>query len=158
MLFHASTLPPRSVAICALLLPLIGCGSPERGEDNLDPWGGGGAGDNGSNNSTGEDAGGSADDDEDAGSGRDDGGSSAGDGGLTDTGSSGGEEPPPDEPPGSPYAGGWDIGDCQDDIVATGTAIGEVVPDFTLYDQFGDQVRLYDFCHKAVYIVAGAFW
>ncbi len=64
----------------------------------------------------------------------------------------------PEQPPTSPYLGGWDIGDCQDSIVATGTGVGQVVPDFVLGDQNGDQVRLYDFCHKAVFLVAGAFW
>lgn len=68
-----------------------------------------------------------------------------------DTGDDGGT-------PESPYQGGWDIGDCQDDIVASGTQIGQVVPDFQLTDQFGDTVRLYDFCHKAVFITDGAFW
>jgi hypothetical protein len=58
----------------------------------------------------------------------------------------------------SPYQGGWDIGDCQDEVVATGTQIGQVVPDFQLTDQFGDTVRLHDFCHKAVFITDGAFW
>jgi hypothetical protein len=63
----------------------------------------------------------------------------------------------PDQPgvPGpSPYAGGWDIGACQDDIVAG----GDIAPDFTLADQNGDMVRLYDFCHKAVLLIEGAFW
>lgn len=96
--------------------------------------------------------------------GTDDGGDSGGsdgpgdDGPSEDEGDSGDDGDPVDEPPGSPYAGGWDIGTCQDQISPTGTGVGQVVPDFLLYDQFGDQVRLYDFCHEAVYIVAGAFW
>lgn len=70
---------------------------------------------------------------------------------MADTGDDGG-------PAGSPYAGGWDVGDCQDQIVATGTSVGGIVPDFQLTDQFGDTVRLYDFCHKAVFLTAGSFW
>ena len=69
-----------------------------------------------------------------------------------------GDDGVPDEPPTSPYIGGWDVGNCQDSINATGTGVGDVVPDFVLTDQHGDQVRLYDFCHKAVFLVAGAFW
>jgi hypothetical protein len=57
-------------------------------------------------------------------------------------------------PPQSPYVGGWDIGTCQDDIVAG----GDVVADFQLLDSHGDTVRLYDFCHKAVFLTDGAFW
>ena len=77
------------------------------------------------------------------------------DDGHADGGSDGGV---PQDPPTSPYIGGWDIGNCQDSIVATGTGVGQVVPDFVLTDQNGDQVRLYDFCHKAVFLTAGAFW
>lgn len=69
-----------------------------------------------------------------------------------------GDDGVPDEPPTSPYIGGWDVGGCQDAINASGTGVGQVVPDFVLTDQHGDQVRLYDFCHKAVFLVAGAFW
>ncbi len=54
-------------------------------------------------------------------------------------------------PPESPYQGGWDIGACQDE--ADGS-----IADFQLTDAFGDTVRLYDFCHKAVLLTAGSFW
>ena len=60
----------------------------------------------------------------------------------------------PGAPQPSPYAGGWDIGNCQDDIAAG----GDVVADFELLDANGDTVRLYDFCHKAVFLTDGAFW
>lgn len=69
----------------------------------------------------------------------------------TDDGSSSGGEPEVD-PPDSPYAGGWDIGECQQTISGT-----SVASDFTASDQFGDDVRLYDFCHKAVLVVVGSF-
>lgn len=74
---------------------------------------------------------------------------------------SGADEPPSADDGGpmeSPYVGGWDIGDCQDSTQSTGTAVGDVLPDFTLMDHNGDMVRLYDFCHKAVWLIEGAFW
>jgi hypothetical protein len=51
----------------------------------------------------------------------------------------------------SPYQGGWDIGNCQDEMSSE-------VADFQLIDSYGDQVRLYDFCHKAIMLTAGSFW
>jgi hypothetical protein len=51
----------------------------------------------------------------------------------------------------SPYQGGWDVGDCQDEMASQ-------VADFFLTDSFGDQIRLYDFCHKAIFLTAGSFW
>ena len=51
----------------------------------------------------------------------------------------------------SPYQGGWDVGDCQDEMQSE-------VADFFLTDSFGDQLRLYDFCHKAILLTAGSFW
>jgi len=63
-----------------------------------------------------------------------------------------------DGPMESPYIGGWDVGNCQNDIVSTGSGVGDIIPDFSLLDQNGDMVRLYDFCHKAVWLIEGAFW
>lgn len=58
-----------------------------------------------------------------------------------------------------PYTGGYGKDACADDIVATGgNTVGDIVADITLMDQFGDNVRLYDFCARAVLIVNGAFW
>ena len=51
----------------------------------------------------------------------------------------------------SPYQGGWDVGNCQDEMVSD-------VADFYLTDSYGDQIRLYDFCHKAIMLTAGSFW
>ncbi len=161
-----------SMGIAALSLSIAACAPPERGNNDYMPWGGielDGADDEGEEEDTenaDDDGDPSADGDGD--SGGDDGadGADAGDG-PSDGGDdgeppppddSGGEPPPPDEPPPSPYTGGWDIGTCQGDISPTGTGVGQVVPDFLLIDQYGDAVRLHDFCHKAVYIVAGAFW
>lgn len=160
-----SSIPP-FLPLSTLALSLMACAPPERGVQR-DPWGGididddsgEEAGDTGPgpDDDSGDDgAGGETGDPGDGGDdgGADDaGGSNSDDGGADDGG-----PPPEDEPPASPYVGGWDIGTCQDDIVPTGTGVGQVAPDFLLFDQFGDQVRLHDFCHKAVYIIAGAFW
>ena len=57
-----------------------------------------------------------------------------------------------------PYEGGWTIGACRDDIVATGQAVGQVANDFGLLDQFGETVHLHDFCDRTVWLVFAAFW
>lgn len=55
--------------------------------------------------------------------------------------------------------GGWHKADgCQDEISATGNEVGDVTADAEFMDQFGDTVRLYDFCDRAVLLVSGAFW
>ena len=57
-----------------------------------------------------------------------------------------------------PYAGGWTIGACRDDVEPTGNAAGQVANDFALTDQFGDTVHLHDFCDRVVWLVFAAFW
>ena len=57
-----------------------------------------------------------------------------------------------------PYTGGWAMGSCRGDLTDTGWAVGEVAQNFALMDQFGDTVRLHDFCDRAVMLVAAAFW
>lgn len=57
-----------------------------------------------------------------------------------------------------PYAGGWKIDACRDDIQPTGNTAGEVANDFSLLDQHGDQVTLHSFCDQVVYMVFAAFW
>ena len=57
-----------------------------------------------------------------------------------------------------PYKGGWPIDACRNDISPTGNGVGDIAPNFTLSDQYGDIVKLHDFCDKAVMLVAGAFW
>lgn len=128
-------------------------------EDDEDVGGASGDGDDpvGDGPAVGEDGGGMPDPDD---GGADD--SGADDGVDDGTGDDGvGDDPPSADDGGpmeSPYVGGWDIGDCQDATQSTGTAVGDVLPDFTLLDQHGDMVRLYDFCHKAVWLIEGAFW
>ena len=57
-----------------------------------------------------------------------------------------------------PYAGGWPIGACRHDIVSTGNEVGDIVEDFELLDQYGETVRLHDFCDRQVLLVSAAFW
>lgn len=80
-----------------------------------------------------------------------------GDGDPTDTG-----EPPACDGT-SPYMGGWDIGCCQDEMVPNGWApggvhVGTIMPDWTLTDQFGEAVRMWDFCHDAIWFEYVALW
>ena len=55
--------------------------------------------------------------------------------------------------------GGWkkDV-ECRDDIESTGNNVGDITADIELMDQFGETVRLYDFCGRAILLVSGAFW
>ncbi len=57
-----------------------------------------------------------------------------------------------------PYMGGWDITRCNQDPVATGDAVGQITSDFSVPDQYGEDVELYDFCQKTVLLVLGTFW
>jgi hypothetical protein len=57
-----------------------------------------------------------------------------------------------------PYLGGWPIGACRNDVVSTGNEVGDIAEDFELMDQYGEMVRLYDFCDRAVLLVGAAFW
>lgn len=92
----------------------------------------------------------------------------AGDGDGDPTGDPGdGDGDPTGDPPGcdgtSPYMGGWDIGCCQDEIVPNGWSpggvhVGTIMPDWTLTDQFGEAVRLWDFCHDAIWFEYVALW
>ncbi len=57
-----------------------------------------------------------------------------------------------------PYAGGWPIAACRDEIESTGDLEGEIVNDWALPDQFGETVRLHSFCDRTVLLVGAAFW
>ena len=58
-----------------------------------------------------------------------------------------------------PYLGGWAKDrQCADSVSATGDSVGAVTSDFELTDQYGDTVRLYDFCGRAVMLVGSAEW
>jgi hypothetical protein len=67
----------------------------------------------------------------------------------------------PDDASDHPYTGGWVIDSCRDDLTAlqsTTPTVGQVVPNFTLTDQYGDSVKLHDFCEQAVLVVVSAGW
>ncbi len=68
-----------------------------------------------------------------------------------------GENDPLDEGD-HPYLGGWPMDSCRSEIVGIGNAPGEVAYDFTLMDQFGDDLRLHDFCDHVVLLIASAAW
>lgn len=85
------------------------------------------------------------------------GSSGHGDDGLDDGGGEVSSSGAPEMPP-TPYQGGWDIGGCQSEVTGATDDPGGAISDFSFTDQFGETVRLYDFCHKAVLIVEGAFW
>lgn len=57
-----------------------------------------------------------------------------------------------------PYLGGWPIDACRDDLQPTGNRVGDVAEDFELTDQFGETVRLHDFCGQEVLMVSSAMW
>lgn len=56
-----------------------------------------------------------------------------------------------------PYVGGWPMDKCADQVVPTGHTIGDTVEDFQLQDQYGDLVRMYDFCAHTVLLVESGF-
>jgi len=64
----------------------------------------------------------------------------------------------PTDPSDHPYTGGWAIGDCRNDITGTGTRKGDIAANFAKTDQYGDTLRLHDFCDRAVLLVGAAFW
>jgi len=64
----------------------------------------------------------------------------------------------PIDPADHPYAGGWTIDACRNDVASTGNGEGEVAQDFDLPDQFGETVSLHDFCDQVIYMVFAAFW
>lgn len=156
----------RSLTVLAALLLTPGCGPPERtGGTPYNPaLSGGGQSDDDDADADDDDGGADDDDDDDTGIG--DGGDDDDDDTPADDGedvpsTTGGGDPPDgggstgsESEPESPYAGGWSVGACADDIVPG----GDVIDDFTLLDQYGDMVRLYDFCHRAVLFVGGALW
>jgi hypothetical protein len=57
-----------------------------------------------------------------------------------------------------PYQAGWTIDACRhDDLGSTGTAVGDVIENFSWGDQFGETVTLYDFCNQVVRITGAGF-
>lgn len=56
-----------------------------------------------------------------------------------------------------PYQLGWQIDACRDDIDGTGTAEGDIAERYAWGDQFGETVRLHDFCNQVVMVVGAGF-
>ena len=61
-------------------------------------------------------------------------------------------KPPPDS--GSP----WTTDDCADSITGTGKKVGQIAHDFIQPDQYGNPLRLHDFCDRVVLVTGAAFW
>ncbi len=57
-----------------------------------------------------------------------------------------------------PYAGGWAIGACRNDVDSTGVGVGDISENFRLEDQHGEMVELHDFCNRLVLLKAAAEW
>ena len=66
----------------------------------------------------------------------------------------------PTDPGEHPYAGGWPIDKCRAEMPdqETGNSEGDVAPNFTLTDQYDEELALHDFCGKSVLLVSAAFW
>jgi len=56
-----------------------------------------------------------------------------------------------------PYTGGWPIDACRNDLQPTGMAEGDVINDVALLDQYGEEIRLHDFCDHTVLIEHAGF-
>jgi len=117
---------------------------------------GGGSGGTDGGGSTGGGSGGSTGGGTDGG-GSTGGGSGGSTGGGTDgggsTGSGGG-----DGIVARDYAGGYPTNRCATTPSPTGTDVGDISPDWELTDQYGDSVRLSDFCGSLVLLESSAFW
>ena len=66
----------------------------------------------------------------------------------------------PNDPADHPYEGDWSIDACRYDEpdAGTGNSAGDIAPNFDLEDQFGETVRLHDFCGKTIFIESAAHW
>jgi len=56
-----------------------------------------------------------------------------------------------------PYAGGWPIDACRNDLVGSGVEEGDVIDNLTVTDQFGEELKLHDFCNHVVLIAHAGF-
>jgi hypothetical protein len=63
----------------------------------------------------------------------------------------------PLDPTDHPYAGGWPIDACRNDIDGEGVLEGQVLQDTVLLDQFGEELKLHDFCNHVVLIEHAGF-
>ncbi len=63
----------------------------------------------------------------------------------------------PTDPDDHPYEGGWPIGACRHDLEPTGYAPGDIIENVRLMDQFGEEVKMHDFCDSVVLIEHAGF-
>lgn len=66
----------------------------------------------------------------------------------------------PIAPEDHPYLGGWERSPIPEELseAETGNEVGDIAPDFSLVDQFGEEVRLWSFYGKVIVVENGAFW
>ena len=57
-----------------------------------------------------------------------------------------------------PYKGGWGKDACRHDYDGTGYDVGDIAMPFELVDQFGDTLKLADFCGRQVLLMSHSFW
>lgn len=68
------------------------------------------------------------------------------------------EQEPEPKPEREAYLGGWLKALCADDIQGSGNKVGDIAEDFSQMDQYGEMLRLHDFCDRTVLLVGAAFW
>ena len=56
-----------------------------------------------------------------------------------------------------PYAGGWSLDECRKSIESTGDQLGDIVNNFELVDQYGQTLKLHDFCGRAILLEVSVF-
>lgn len=56
------------------------------------------------------------------------------------------------------YIGGYNVNPCSTNVSPSGYGVGQTAGDFALVDQYGETLRLSDFCGNTVVLVAAAFW
>lgn len=56
-----------------------------------------------------------------------------------------------------PYQLGWRIDACRNDIEPSGVGVGDVAENYSWGDQFGETVKLHDFCDQVVLVVGAGF-
>ena len=64
----------------------------------------------------------------------------------------------PEDEDSSPYIGGWQRMPIPDDIGDEGRAVGDVMENFILTDQHGDEVELHRFYGNVVLVESAAEW
>jgi hypothetical protein len=55
------------------------------------------------------------------------------------------------------YAGGWPVDSCRNDLQPTGMSEGDFIDDIKLLDQYGEDIRLHDFCNHTILLEHAGF-